>query len=326
MSLILAPDDLHAPLDEEGLKNGHNGAGEELREVIDKSRDGAPATGKAVSDLFSTDEIFHRVLATAEDEFSRSARLLFLSGLAAGLSIGLTFLTRAVLTGLMPEDTTHLFGNLLYPIGFVFIVLGRYQLFTENTLTPVTLVVTRRASLPHLLKVWGVVFTANVLGAACVAFLFSRTSVFGPESAAAAYAFGEHALTLAWGALFFKGVIAGWLVAGMVWLIHAARDTIGRFVIVYFIMFIVPSTDLFHCVIGACEIFYYVFEGGTTVGTALGSFLAPVTLGNTVGGVILVALLNYAQTSDDRFWDREMISWREWFLGQDDGKRVATQD
>ena len=121
-----------------------------LRDAIDKSKHGAPSASEAVSDIFSTDEIFHRVMASALEESQRSTRLLFMSSLAAGLSIGLTFLARAGLTGLMPADATGLFGNLLYPIGFVFIILGRYQLFTENTLTPVTLVLKRLVSLPRL--------------------------------------------------------------------------------------------------------------------------------------------------------------------------------
>jgi formate/nitrite transporter FocA (FNT family) len=267
-----------------------------------------------VSDIFSTDEIFHRLMATADEEFNRSARLLFLSGLAAGLSIGLTFLARASLSGLRPDDGTGLFGNLLYPLGFIFIVLGRYQLFTENTLTPVTLVLTRLASLPRLLYIWGVVYTANVVGAVVVAFLFAETEIFTDATAAAAYGFGEHALEESWGDLFFKSIIAGWMVAGMVWLTHAVRDMTTRFLLVYMIMFAIPSLGLFHCITGACEIFYYVFEGGTSVGEALLQFELPVVLGNTVGGVLFVALPNYFQTREEHFRQWEKLSWHQWLF------------
>lgn len=286
-----------------------------IREAIDTSRRGAPSAGEAVSDIFSTDEIFHRLMATADEEFSRSERLLFLSGLAAGLSIGLTFLARATLYGRFPDDTTGLLVNLFYPIGFLFIVLGRYQLFTENTLTPVTLVLTRLASLPRLLKIWGLVFAANVLGAGIAAFLFSQTSIFDPATAEAAFGFGEHAMDVAWTSLFFKGVVAGWMVAGMVWLTHAVRDAVARFFIVYLTMYLVPSFGLFHCVIGACEILYFVFEGGTTLGPALLLFVAPVALGNTVGGVLFVALPNYFQTREERFRKWERLTWRQWLWG-----------
>ena len=126
-------------------------------------------------------------------------------------------------------------------------------------------------------------------------------------------------MALTWSALFFKGVIAGWMVAGMVWLTHAARDAMARLAIVYLVMFLVPSVGLYHCVIGACEIVYFVLEGGTTLWEALFHFEAAVTLGNTVGGVLFVALPNYFQTRDERFREWERLSWREWLRGN--GKR-----
>ena len=284
--------------------------------MLDASESGAPAAGKAVRDIFSTDEIFERILATANEEFSRSNQLLFLSGLAAGLSISLSFLARAALTAALPDSPTPV-GNLLYPVGFIFIVIGRYQLFTENTLTPVTLVLTRQASIPRLLRVWGVVLFANVLGAALAALFLAKTEVLSEETVVVARAFAEHGLEASWTALFNKGIFAGWLVAGMVWLIHAARDSVTRFLLVFFIMFLIPTVDLFHCIVGACEILYLVFLGGTTLGTATFDFFLPVVLGNTVGGVLLVALLNYAQTNREEATKKiERLGWREWCVGR----------
>ncbi len=266
---------------------------------VDTSQSGAPTGERAIRDMFSTDEIFHRIVATAEEEFSRSDRLLFLSGLAAGLSMGLTFLARSTFMGAVPWDGSGLLGNLLYPLGFLLIVLGRYQLFTENTLTPVTLVLTKLTKLPVLLRIWGVVFFANILGAALLAFLLSNTGIFNTDSAMAALQFGEHAAELPWWDLFWKAVIAGWLVASMVWLVHAARDMTARFIIVYVLMFMIPSADLFHCIIASCEMAYVVFEG-TVLWLGYGHVVSAVTIGNTVGGVVLVAILNFAQVPSRR--------------------------
>lgn len=109
-------------------------------------------SGRAVRDFFSFSEIFQRLLATADEELAKTLPALFWSGVAAGLALGLTFFARVVFTDLSPGDSAGFVGNLFYPIGFVLIVLGRYQLFTANTLTPVTLVLTRFASIPGLLK------------------------------------------------------------------------------------------------------------------------------------------------------------------------------
>ncbi len=297
---------------------------ENVRSTLDRAESGAPAAGHAVRDLFSTDEIFQRIVATADEEFVRSNRLLFFSGLAAGLSIGLSFVARAALSA-ASGDPSGLVGGILYPIGFLLIVLGRYQLFTENTLTPVTLVLTRIASLPQLMRVWGVVLAANVIGAALVGLVLATTGVLDDDTFRVAVGIAEHGLEVAAGPLFWKGVFAGWLVASMVWLNHAARDTVTRFFIVFAVMYLVPAADLFHCVIGACEVLFLVFQGLATLPEAA-AFVAIVVAGNTVGGVLLVALLNYSQTRQQRFPHRDCdameLTWREWMFGIGRGKEA----
>jgi len=295
-----------------------------IREALDRSESGAPAAGEALRDLFSTDEIFHRLVIAADEEFSRSTRLLFLSGLAAGLSISLSFLGMAALSALWPGGPSHLAGSLMYPLGFLLVVMGRYQLFTENTLTPVTLVLTRIASIPRLLRIWGVVLAANVLGAGLVAYVLATTGVFTPEMAEVAYGIGDHFLGMSWGDLFWKGVFAGWLVASMVWLNYAARSMTARALITFGLIYPVAAAELAHCIVGSTEVLYVVFEGGATFGTFLFGFLVPAVLGNTVGGVLLVAILNFSQTRDRRFPHRDCgqleLTWTEWLFGHSAGR------
>ena len=292
----------------------------EIRDALDRSESGAPAAGEALRDLFSTDEIFHRLVVAADEEFSRSNRLLFLSGLAAGLSISLSFLGMTVLMAHWPGESSILFGSLLYPLGFLFVVMGRYQLFTENTLTPVTLVLTRIASVPRLLRIWGVVLAANVIGAGICAYVLATTGVFTPDMAEAAYGLGNHFLKMPWGSLFWKGVFAGWLVAGMVWLNYACRTMTARFLITFTLIYTVAAAELAHCIVGSAEVLYVVFKGGASFLTFITDFLVPAVLGNTVGGVLLVAILNFTQTREHRFPGRDCgrleLTWTEWLFGR----------
>ncbi|WP_254544177.1 formate/nitrite transporter family protein [Halomarina pelagica] len=292
--------------------------GDDVREAIDRSASGAPAAGAAVRDRFSTDEIFQRVVASADDEVSSTTRELFFSGLAAGFAITLTFLLHAVLTAAVPDDRTNLLPSLLYPVGFIYIIMGRYQLYTENTLPPVALTLTRILSVPSLLRVWGVVLVANFTGAALGAFVLAHTGVMTPETATVAAEFASKAVETPWWDLFFKAVFAGWLVAGLVWLLHASRDTITRLVLVFTIFLSIPVADLYHVVVSACDAFYYVFHDGASVLLVLWHFVLPVLLGNTVGGVFLVALVNYAQTQrrvPAGGGDRRVLGVREWLFG-----------
>jgi len=313
------PSSAPEPFSSDGERTAADETSGSVRDVLDRSERGAPAAGEALRDFFSTDEIFHRLLVAADEEFGRSMRLLFLSGLAAGLSISLSFLGMTALSALWPGGPSHLGGSLLYPLGFLLVVMGRYQLFTENTLTPVTLVLTRIASIPRLLRIWGVVLLANILGAALCAYVLATTGVFTPEMAEVAAGIGQHFLAMSWADLFWKGIFAGWLVASMVWLHYAARSMTARALITFVLIYPVAAAELAHCIVGSTEVLYVVFQGDASVSAYLTGFLVPAVLGNTIGGVLLVAILNFSQTRDRRFPHRGCgqveLTWTEWLFG-----------
>ncbi|MGI9018995.1 MAG: formate/nitrite transporter family protein [Euzebya sp.] len=315
---------------EEKRAPGSAGQDEDVDEQP-RSASGAPSGGEAVEDLLSADDIFQRLAATADDEFRRSPRNLFFSGIAAGLSIGVTFLARAAL-GAQTETVGELPGDLLYPLGFILVVLGRYQLFTENTLTPVTLVLTRLASIPALLRLWGVVVVANLIGAGAAAWLYSVGDALDTNITFVATELAKESLDQPLDTLFIRGVMAGVLVASMVWLVHAMREGIGRIVVVYLTMLLIPVAHLYHCITGFSEVFYGVLIGQGTLLQAFGFFVA-VAAGNIIGGVTLVAFINYGQTDQARFPQRRVqdhrLSMKELFLGFETGglteSRVAPE-
>jgi len=100
-------------------------------------------------------------------ELERSSDALFWSALAAGLSMGLSFLGEALLRAHLPEvPWRHPVSKLGYSLGFLVVILGSQQLFTENTLTPMVPLLSdkSRATLRNVLRLWAVVFVANLLG------------------------------------------------------------------------------------------------------------------------------------------------------------------
>lgn len=303
---------------------------ESVREAVERSRSGAPAAGRAVRDRFSADEIFQRVVVAAHEEVSASTRELFFSGLAAGLAITLTFMLHASMTAQAGEGS-GLIGVVLYPLGFVYIILGNYQLYTENTLPPVALVLERLASLPALFRIWGLVLFANAVGAIVGALVLANTGVLTPEAVEVAATFGTEGIETGWWTLFHKGVFAGFIVAGVVWIDYAARDTISRLVLVYLAFLAIPAGGLYHSVVSITDMFFLVFEGQLRVVPGLVEFVLPVLLGNTVGGVVLVTAVNYAQTSEHRLdigieTDVSRLTPREWLLGSLVGRSYVTGD
>lgn len=307
----------HRPDDEVGPPDRAASDDDASREDL---QDEAPAAGETVRDRLSADETFQRVVAAADEEVARENRELFFSGLAAGFAITLTFLLHAVIAAAVPDSSpaTTVLGAGLYPLGFLYIIIGRYQLYTENTLPPVALVLERLASLPTLLRVWGVVLGANVVGAAAGVFVLANTGVMSGEVAAVAAGFGTKALETSPVDLFVKGLFAGWLVAGVVWMLHAVRDSVSRILLVYVVFLTIPAAELYHVVVSVTDALYLVFVGEAATLAVTVGFLLPVLIGNTVGGVVLVTLVNYAQTSDRLAGDEEAqprLSVGEWLLG-----------
>jgi formate/nitrite transporter FocA (FNT family) len=241
-------------------------------------------------------EIFQVAVRTGEDELKRSSAALALSGVAAGLGMGLTGLGSAAIVAAVGGHGghVHLLASLLYPLGFIVVVVGRAQLFTENTLFPVVLALDRRRHVRNTLRLWAVVFTANVIGAAVFAALAVKTSALSGDLRAALSHLGTQTVAGGFGHIFWAGVLGGWIIALMAWLVSAARFTLGQVLLIYLMTFVVGAARLAHCIAGSGEALSAVFTGQAGAGTYL-LWLLGATLGNTVGGVLIVSLLNYGQ-------------------------------
>lgn len=295
---------------------------ETIRDAVERSQHGVPAAGAVVRDRFSSDEIFHRIVAAADDEITTGTRELFFSALAAGFAITLTFMLYASLT----EATggAAITSALLYPLGFIYIILGDYQLYTENTLPPVALVFERLASVPALLTVWTIVLIGNLIGCGLGAYVLASTGVFSPDVMPVAVDMAESGAATPWWDLFFKGVFAGLIVAGVVWLDYAAQDMISRLLLVYVAFLAIPLGNLFHVVVSATEAMFLVFRGDLALATGAFDFVLPVLLGNTIGGVLLVTVVNYFQAVEREYQAQNyQLSIREMLFGKYTGSDYA---
>ena len=286
----------------------------------DRAASGAPEEGWAIGDRFSWEEIHQRILAAADEEISSAPRKLLFSGLTTGFAIVLSVIGFAV--GLAHFPDRPFLAALLSPIGFLYIILGRFQLFTENTLPPVKLVLTRLASLPLLLRLWGLVLSANIAGAALGTLVLAHTQVLSPEAVQAVARTMEEYLAASWWDTFFRALFAGWLVAGVVWINAAARDTTSRLLIVYFVFYTIVVCDLYHVITSVAEAFLVFFSGSVAAGplALFGGFCLPVLLGNTAGGVLVFAFAAYAQSEKRRYPEVRVLNTHELLFSMKGGE------
>jgi formate/nitrite transporter FocA (FNT family) len=244
-------------------------------------------------------QIFETAAKNGRDELERSTHGLAISGLAGGLVMGLTGLATAVVQTLLGRQGIGEFASFFfYPLGFIAVTLGRSQLFTENTLYPVLLVLRERRHVLNTLRLWAAVFLANVAGSLAFALLVMKTGALRADFQATLADLGKAATQRAPADLFWSGVMGGWLIALVAWSITAARDSIGEITITWFLTFIVGAAHFSHCIAGSCEGLAAVLAGVVGTGEYL-RWLAVTTVGNVAGGVFLVSLLNFGQVHGD---------------------------
>lgn len=240
-------------------------------------------------------EILEQVIENGHEELDRSTHALAFSGVAGGMTMGLTGLGVAIAQSTLGEGQWSEFAaHLLYPLGFIAVIIGRAQLFTENTLYPVIIVLDERGKLKNLLRLWATVFFSNVLGALLFAVLAVRTPSLMPGYKEALIKLGLAALGNTVGFIFWSGVIGGWIIALVAWVVSASHWTIGQVVIVWMLTFVVGIGHFAHCIATSGEILAAVCAGNASVLLYL-HWLFFATMGNIVGGVSIVSLLNYGQ-------------------------------
>ena len=240
--------------------------------------------------------VHEAVRRDGELELSRSASALAWSGLAAGLSMSFSFIAEGLLRHYLPDTAWRsLVSKFGYSFGFLIVIIGRQQLFTENTLTAVLPVLARRTwtSLFQMLRNWTIVLAANLTGAHIMAWVLGNTSVFRPEIQDAFAHISKDALAVSPGDAVLRGIFAGWLIAMLVWM-RAAVDS-GEIPLIIIMTYFVAVGGFTHIIAGSIEALFSVMTGAISWVHFAGYYMLPTLLGNTLGGVSLVAVVNHAQ-------------------------------
>ena len=240
--------------------------------------------------------IHEAIRAEGEGELRRPVTALIWSGVAAGLSMGLSLVATGVLRAHLPDTSWRpLVVNLGYSVGFLTVILGRQQLFTENTLTVILPLLTRRDSetLRKVIRLWVVVLAANLVGAFLFAWGVSASGAFDESTLAAFHEIGMISVSEPFFTSVFRAVFAGWIIATMVWMMPAADSSRPAIIIV--MTYLVGIAQLPHVIAGAAEVLYLVVSGSLSWAGFFGRFLVPTLIGNVAGGVALVAFFNHAQ-------------------------------
>jgi len=254
-----------------------------------------PATGTRLSAA----EIHENVRVVAEEEMRRPASGLAWSALASGLTIGFSFLAAAYLTLWVPAAYAPAAIAVGYPLGFIFVVQARNQLFTENTLEPVIPFLERRdkKTFRRLLRLWTIVLLGNLIGALIFATLVARTPLLDDQMQRALFNVATNGTNGGFGLVVYRAIFGGWLIALMAWLVSSTRSTGTQVLYIWLTTAPIAAFGFRHSIAGAVEAFYLSMTGVASWGATFGGFLIPAIIGNVIGGVVLVATLNHGQVA-----------------------------
>jgi formate-nitrite transporter family protein len=244
-------------------------------------------SAKAIHDL---------IFREGDSELERTSSGLFWSGLAAGLSMGFSMVVEGILEAYLPDaEWSVLISSFGYSVGFLIVLLGKQQLFTENTLTPILPLLHRKdlSTFWNVLRLWGVVLFANLLGAWLFALVVANTSVFSPHVLADFEKIGLKAMEPGFGTTLLRGIFAGWLIALMVWLLPHAET--ARVWVIILVTYVIGIGHFSHVIAGSIEVFTLAAFQKAAWSEVLLEYTLPTLIGNIIGGVVLVAGLNHAQ-------------------------------
>src|ERR1700684_2584981 len=240
--------------------------------------------------------VYETIRREGEEELHRPAAALAWSAFAAGLSMGFSFVAQGVLMVHLPDQPWRpLIAGIGYSVGFLIVILGRQQLFTENTLTVVLPLLLRKelSTLLRMLRLWVVVLAANLVGTFLFALCVGRIGIFDAHTQQCLTQIGFAHIGAGFGTVLVRAIFAGWLIALMVWLLPSAES--ARVSIIIIITYLIGISGFNHIIAGSTTMLFLVVTKSISWGTYVVQFFIPTLIGNVIGGLALVAALGHAQ-------------------------------
>lgn len=248
-----------------------------------------------------TSVIFEAIRRDGEYELRRPISALWWSGVAAGLAISMSVVGKGILVSILPSATwSPGVSNLGYTVGFLIVILGRMQLFTENTIRPILPLMLKPTGTSFLktARLWGVVFSANLLGCAVSALVLAFARILPPARFEGVLTVARHYAEASALEHFVWGIPAGFVIAALVWILPRVEGA-GEVLMIIILTYVIGLGGMSHVVAGSTELFLLVALNELGLGEALLEGVLPAFAGNVLGGTGIFAALTYAQVRNE---------------------------
>ncbi|HZR95492.1 MAG TPA: formate/nitrite transporter family protein [Gaiellaceae bacterium] len=246
------------------------------------------------------EDIYERTKDEGRRRLERPLAEEMSTALAAGFDIVAGIIALALMSSqlehLLGRHAAHVFGATGFGIGFVFLIVGRGELFTENFLVPIAGLDHREgASWRNLAKLWLTSPIFNVIGGLVMILIVTTHSVLPFGTGKSMIDISETLRSNGWLALFMSAIFAGALITAMTWFVEGQLSMIVRVVIGWIVGFLLALGSFNHVIVVTLELIFGYRYGAhfSWVFIVQNFFLA--ALGNAIGGLGLVTLNRLTQ-------------------------------
>ncbi|HVA23362.1 MAG TPA: formate/nitrite transporter family protein [Chloroflexota bacterium] len=251
-----------------------------------------------------TDQIVERAAQVGQERLDRSPADILITGFLGGVDVSLGALAAMLVVGAALQAAPGIglygalaLGGLVFPVGFLFVILGRSELFTENFLIPVVSVLKREETIGSLLTLWLLSLIGNLVGCATIASLINIPQAIGAPILAGYKAYSQYKLQLPPVGVLGSAILAGLIMTVLTWQVVAVRHPVGKLLIIWAAGYLVFATNVSHVVVTAAIVFADFVPLGYSVPEVL-RWLGIATAGNLLGGVGFVTFFRLAQVRE----------------------------
>ena len=254
-------------------------------------------------DYVSPKDVMQEAVQLAKRKSELPARDLLIRGILAGAFLG--YATSLVFV-VVSQGLPPIVGAILFPVGFVILVLLGMELVTGNFALLPAGVMAGTVRVTKLLRNWGWVYLGNLIGSLLYAVLFYlvitnwRTGNGGAVADLLKQAAQKKTLAYAalgysgWGTALMKAVLCNWMVTIGAVLALVSRSTVGKIAAMWLPIMTFFALGFEHSVVNMFLIPSGMILGAPiSLGQALFWNLLPVTLGNLFAGALLTGMALY---------------------------------
>ena len=226
----------------------------------------------------------------------------FVLSMMAGAFIGVGVLLAFTIGGQLDGAAyTKVVMGLSFGVALSLVVMAGAELFTGNNMVMFAGYLKKTVSLGEVLKLWLICWIGNLVGAILLAFIYNATGLYTDATLTAMTNTAAMKMTAGFIPLLTRGMLCNMLVCLAVWCGFRSKSESGKLIMVFWCIVAFFTTGFEHSIANMTLLTLALINNGGNEAITMGGYwfnLLTVTVGNMIGGILLVAIPYYVAQLD----------------------------